>query len=81
MTQLTDTQMILGPYAYYAKPATLIVQANGGTVTLEVLADKSADIWIVDQSFDADSVHKVDVSNSTIRLTPIGAAKFSFVAG
>ncbi len=81
MTQLTDTQKVLGPYAYYAKPGTLIVRANGGNVTLEVLADQAADIWIADQVFDKDGVHKVDVNNSTIRLSPAGGAAFSFVAG
>lgn len=81
MTQLINIQTTLGPYAYYAKPGTLIVRANGGSLALEVLADRSADVWITDRTFSEDGVHKVDVNNSTIRLTPAGGAEFSFVAG
>ncbi|SLN34876.1 hypothetical protein ROA7450_01615 [Roseovarius albus] len=81
MTQLTNSQQVLGPYAYYTKLGTLIVRANAGNVTLEVLADQVGNIWITDQVFSKDGVHKIDVSNSTIRLTPAGGAEFSFLAG
>lgn len=81
MTQLKNSQEIFGPYVYYTKPGTLIVRANGGDITLDVLADQTNDIWVTDQVFSEDGVHKVDVSNSTIRLTPLGGAEFSFVAG
>lgn len=59
--------------------STMTVKANGGTVTIEVLHDLQNDIWVTDQTIDADAALKVDMTSlGTIRVTPAGGATFSW---
>lgn len=74
-----SAQMEFGPFASFSKPAALSVDANGGTVKIEVLHDPDTSTWIEDQTISADSVLVLEVANLTkLRLTPAGGATYNF---
>lgn len=72
MNSFTTSQTFEMPY--WAEAATLIVQANGGQVAVEVLLDEQYDTWITYATYAADGVHKVDANGVTFRVTPSGGA-------
>lgn len=77
MQSFTTEQVI--EFATYATPASLVVQANGGSVQVDVLLDTDSDTWINHDTYDADGIYKIEANGLTIRFTPADGAVFAVV--
>lgn len=77
MQSFSTTETFSVPY--WAPPATLIVDANGGSVQVEVLLDTQTDTWIVHETYTADGAQKVEANGLTLRITPAGGAAYALV--
>lgn len=69
-----------GPFSITAHPSLLEVDANGGTVTMELRHAADPDVWLTVEQFTADTVKYVSVAGmERVRLTATGSATFAFV--
>jgi hypothetical protein len=57
----------------YLGKATLIVKANGGSVTVE---KKVENAWVIVDTFSADGAWRMDFGMSSTRITPLNGAAF-----
>ncbi|PVZ19905.1 MULTISPECIES: hypothetical protein [unclassified Pseudomonas] len=57
----------------YIGRATLVVKANGGSVTVEKMVEGG---WVVVDTFAADGAWQMDFGQSTTRITPYAGAAF-----
>lgn len=62
-----------------ALPQTLIIDAGTGSVTLEVMIDSVGAEYILDNTFTADGVHKIEANGCNVRITCTGDAACAFV--
>jgi phage tail protein X len=65
------------PYSQGAGPKTVIIDANGGSVTIEANMGDGTWIELPDSPYSADTVIRLDVSGTQFRFTPASGATFA----
>ncbi len=82
MIEMFNVQKIFGPFPSYARAATLGVDLNGGTVTVDLLVGGEAGqqnaIWRPITTISSGAGVKIEINNSTLRVTPSSGAQYSF---
>lgn len=63
-----------GTYPKGAAPRTVVIDANGGTMTIEANMGDGTWIALPDSPYSADTVFRLDVSGVQFRFTPAGGA-------
>lgn len=66
-----------GPFPKSAGQRTVIIDANGGTMTVEANMGDGTWIALPDSPYSADTVFRLDVSGTQFRFTPASGATFS----
>ncbi len=73
------TQTIFPPTMPAHSQRTLIMKANGGSVTVEALLDSGSNLWVQTDSKSSDGGFVLACGNATVRITPSGGAQYDLV--
>lgn len=71
-----NNTQVFQPSMPYQHQRTLLLKANGGSVTIEALIDQATDLWVVTDTRNADGGWPLSCGNATIRITPTGGAVY-----
>jgi len=78
-----NTQEKFGPFSTGTPPKNLTVQANGGSVNIEI--EVAPDVWITPADlplpYTTDVSVTVEVAECHVRITPLLGAIYNFGAG
>lgn len=79
MQKFSDTQIFPSSSAFRrsADPLLVAVDANGGSLAIEVNMGDGTWIAIPDSPWSADTAFTLDVANGQFRFTPSGGATYS----
>ena len=61
--------------------ATIVVKANGGSVTVKVLLDDDTGETITSNTYTSDAAEALRPGKNTVTVTPSGGAEYSFTRG
>lgn len=73
------TEQEFGPFGQSDTPRRLVVQANGGSVTVKALLTGST--YITFDTISADDAKMIEVAGCKLQITPAGGAAYNFGAG
>lgn len=65
-------------YRHFVEPALVGIDANGGSVVIEMDMGDGTFIAIPDSPFTADQVFRLEVALGRFRFTPSGGATYLF---
>ena len=73
------TQTTFPPTMPAHSQRTLVLKANGGSVTVHALLDEATSLWVQTDSKSVDGGFVLSCGNATIRITPTGGAQYDLV--